>query len=508
MLALRPASFSRIATRAHIMEKQSPVSRFSALCNPLSRRDWMAVSSIAVLGAGCTSSDSSSSPSPASSSSAGNTASGTSTTDLRILVASNPALAEAITRQWEFYTAEKLNVRTVESAQLTAAKRLSSDVILIPTHALGGLIEANLIATIPVNSLSTRDGFPYPDVVPSVRRGQASWGRSIYAAALGQPSWVLGLRPKDLAAIGATAPATWNELKQLAEQPPSPPPGKSPADWKVLAEPSGDGVSGSMVLRRAASFAASESQSSWVFNFEDLTPRLTEEYFVQALTQHVICARHSGDKSLSPRDAWEALCRGDVSIAPAVVGQSSAKPTDDVQAAPLPGSKKIYSIADKAWRDREENDSGQLALLGFDGVVACVTRESRHPKASFHFLDWLGKPEIVASAIAPNEQTGPFLSQHLADPKVWLPEGTDTTWATDFGKAIDVGTRWTPCLRLPGAAEYLAALDEAAKKCLADSSVPPATALAVAAKAWEAITDRLGRESQLQAYRHGVGSEG
>jgi multiple sugar transport system substrate-binding protein len=429
------------------------------------------------------------------------------TTDLRILVAGNPALEETIKRQWEFHTTEKLNVRTVETAKLATAKRLSSDVIVIPSHALGGLIEANLIAPIPVNSLSTRDGFPYPDVLPSVRRGQASWGRSIYAAPLGQPSWVLGIRPQDFTAMGVSPPATWNDLRQLIEQPPSPPEGKTPADWKVLAEPSGDGVSGLMTLRRAASFGASESQSSWIFNFEDLAPRLSEEHFVEALTQHVLCARYSGDKPLSPRDAWEAICSGAVSIAPAVVGQSSAKPPAEVEVRPLPGSRKIYSIADKSWNDRDASDAGQTALVGFEGFVACVTRESRHPKASFYFLDWLGKPEIVAAAIAPNEQTGLFLSQHLEDPKPWLPEGTDSTWATQFGKTLDAGMRWSPCLRLPGATEYLAVLDDAAKKCIADPSLSPATALAEAAKAWNEITDRLGRESQLRAYRHGVGSE-
>ncbi len=66
--------------------------------------------------------------------------------------------------------------------------------------------------------------------------------------------------------------------------------------------------------------------------------------------------------------------------------------------------------------------------------------------------------------------------------------------------------QWLGALRMPGRAEYLAALDDAVSAAVGGKQ-SPADALGEAAKRWQAITARLGLDRQRAAYRHGMGLE-
>ena len=59
-------------------------------------------------------------------------------------------------------------------------------------------------------------------------------------------------------------------------------------------------------------------------------------------------------------------------------------------------------------------------------------------------------------------------------------------------------------LRIPGQAEYLAALDEAVRLAIRDGRDPQAALSAVAAQ-WQQITQRLGLEAQRTAYLQSLG---
>ncbi|HSO79931.1 MAG TPA: hypothetical protein VLQ88_07085 [Chromatiaceae bacterium] len=59
-------------------------------------------------------------------------------------------------------------------------------------------------------------------------------------------------------------------------------------------------------------------------------------------------------------------------------------------------------------------------------------------------------------------------------------------------------------LRLPGYRAYIAALEDHLDRVMA-GEVSPAAGLHTAALAWEALTDRLGRNSQRRHYRQAMG---
>ena len=59
-------------------------------------------------------------------------------------------------------------------------------------------------------------------------------------------------------------------------------------------------------------------------------------------------------------------------------------------------------------------------------------------------------------------------------------------------------------LRIRGSAEYLSALDVEVSRALA-GEVTSQEALDSLAAQWNAITDRLGRDAQLEQYKNAVG---
>ncbi len=81
--------------------------------------------------------------------------------------------------------------------------------------------------------------------------------------------------------------------------------------------------------------------------------------------------------------------------------------------------------------------------------------------------------------------------------------------AVQYGDATEAAFRheqWLGALRLPGRAEYLAALDEAVAAAVRGDKSAQEALLEADAK-WSKITAPLGRDRQKAAYRHSLGLE-
>ncbi len=90
---------------------------------------------------------------------------------------------------------------------------------------------------------------------------------------------------------------------------------------------------------------------------------------------------------------------------------------------------------------------------------------------------------------------------------MWVNAGFDRESAEDYLDAIKNTINHPNAvldIRISGSAEYLQTLDVEISRAVAGETSPQ-EALDNVAKAWDEITDRLGRESQLQQYRSAVG---
>ena len=114
-------------------------------------------------------------------------------------------------------------------------------------------------------------------------------------------------------------------------------------------------------------------------------------------------------------------------------------------------------------------------------------------------------PQVSAASPA----TTLFCRSNLKSPGLWVEKPVSAAAAVQYGDVTEAALRheqWLGALRLPGRAEYLAALDEAVAAAVRGEK-PPLEALLAAEKKWREITQRLGLDRQRAAYRHSLGLE-
>jgi ABC-type glycerol-3-phosphate transport system substrate-binding protein len=145
--------------------------------------------------------------------------------------------------------------------------------------------------------------------------------------------------------------------------------------------------------------------------------------------------------------------------------------------------------------------------LAFAGRLGVVSRESKSPDAAFQLLAWLSRDrwsELVSPVTAAATL---FRSSHLKNPQLWVEPQVPSSAAAEYGSLVArVLSRSQRLLvpRIPGQAEYLAALDEAVREAVRGRKGPE-EALSGAAGRWQQITDRLGRIPQKRAYWRSLG---
>jgi multiple sugar transport system substrate-binding protein len=99
-----------------------------------------------------------------------------------------------------------------------------------------------------------------------------------------------------------------------------------------------------------------------------------------------------------------------------------------------------------------------------------------------------------------------FRQSQLEEPSAWTGKELDASTVKQYGETLRAALARRETLlmpRIPGETGYLAALDDAVAAALGGKKSPQ-KALDEAAAQWQQITDRLGRDSQLEAYRRSL----
>ena len=146
-------------------------------------------------------------------------------------------------------------------------------------------------------------------------------------------------------------------------------------------------------------------------------------------------------------------------------------------------------------------------LLGVAGRMGVVRAESEHADAAFELLLWLTDPQWGSQVFAASPATTLFRRSQVASPKAWVESNVSATAARQYAEqtAETLSRRqFLASLRLPGRADYLAALDEAVQAAVRGKQ-KPAEALKAAAEKWREINQRLGVERQRRPIMHSLG---
>lgn len=196
-------------------------------------------------------------------------------------------------------------------------------------------------------------------------------------------------------------------------------------------------------------------------------------------------------------------------LAGALSGRESGQSriAGDVGFFALPGSREVWNPAARTWDLLPASRS--VTFLAFGGWIAVVPAASPNAESAWSYLAWYASPENSARDVLDGSSgVNPYRSSHLDDPAPWRRLLGDRQAADYLGvlRASLAAPQVARDLRLPGYRAYITALEEQLDRVMAGSTTPE-EGLSAAARSWEALTDRLGRNSQRRQYRAAMGLE-
>lgn len=435
---------------------------------------------------------------------------------LQVVVVDDEALmavVEQLSQEWQARTGAQVEVVGRTAEELLAAEQPEWDVVLYAEQLIAPLAERGWLREFTAENLTLED-YKLNDVFAALRYRAAVWDNKTLAVSLGSAVPVLGYRIDLLEKLGRKPPQTWQEYQELATLLAdrdrlgdlAPPEGKP---WRPVAEPLAEGSAAYLLLARAAGYSRHPAYYYTLFQHQTMEPRIAGPAYRRALEELIAVAKLAGDAApLDGSETLAALERGECAMA---IGWSFPRadsqdpPTAAAMAlplafTPLPGATTLYVDG-----ETRETPLNRVPLLPGWGKLGSVSANSKSSLAGVVLLLSLTGDEwgVQVSSIATG--TAPFRRSQLSKAEQWAPTAdlqAVREWAA--AQAESLGNEDVMfALRIPGHAQYLAALDNAVRKAVSGEATPE-QALVRAAAAWRRITAQLGLEKQRDAYQHSV----
>jgi multiple sugar transport system substrate-binding protein len=424
---------------------------------------------------------------------------------LKLLVVEEPAVAERIRELWLTRGEGNLDVVSATWDELCAQRELWAgvDAVIFPVDVLGNLIDEGLIVPFPERVLED-PAYDWRDVADGIRRRVVVWNRRVVAVPLGFETMMLWYRGDIWQKHGLAEPRTWAELDRQLQQ-------LQQMDAIASAntvEPLAEGWAAYTFLARAAAYAHHASYFSTLFHPDTMDALIDSPPYVRAL-EELVQQAVSDSLQLAPQ---ETLAWADQHGAAVAVGRlPTAAAGEQIdwnhwRVAPLPGATQAYHRQHKRW-DTRAAGSERVSFFGYKGLAAAVTAKARSERAAAQLLAWITGPEWSSTISSASAQTLPFRTRQGEQIDSWFPESIPAAVRDVYFRATMSVFNQPQVLLFPaiaGQREYTAALDAAVRKAV-QREVPAEVALREAAQAWNAITERLGRQKQLEAYRKSLG---
>jgi len=441
---------------------------------------------------------------------------------LKLAVADDPELATAVTRlqgEWNAQTGAEVQVLQIAEKDLTESnsKGLPADAVLCDPRFIGLFAEQKLIAPVPESMQKTAQ---WADIFDLLREQEVGWGSQIMAVPFGSPVFVVYYRADLLEQLNRKPPKTWTEYQELARLLAGMKQSTGQSPWFGTAEPLGPGWAGLVLLARAAPYVKHRDNYSTLFNIKTMEPLLTGPPMIRALEELAATAKLEPPNALQsdPAAVRAAFWQGNCGMAISWPSAAQRHPGEKSPAATplqipvgffeLPGSNKVFNINNQTWEIRSEDENPRVPFLSLTGRVGMVDKQSAHQEAAFQLLLWLSGEQNSPQICPASPATTLFRRSHLKEPVRWVEKSVQPAAAAKYAELAGETFRseqWL-ALRIPGREEYLAALDEAVQSA-AGGDLPPADALAKAAKRWQEITEKFGVDAQRKAYLHSLGLE-
>ena len=438
---------------------------------------------------------------------------------LKLMVINDESLAEQIERLWKSRGDRTLDVERVTAAEIADRKRLAADLIVFPSNLLVSLAEKKLIESWSRGGGSRESETADADVFSMQRLREPLWGPKVNAVSFGSPQFVLYLRNDHLQKIRRSPPNTWSEYLEVIDELVEENGNDTAANTSfAVAEPLAAGWASRVFLAHAAPYVRHRSQFSDVFDYSTLKPLIDGPPFERALKELVLAAKHAPPEvtEATPEVVKKWFYEGRVAIAwswPTKsfdIAREVPKPidTDLVEFAELPGATEAFLAERGAWEKREKTESVHVPLSGIAGRMGAVARGTRDRLGATDALRWLTGAEFSVAVSSASSAVTCYRASHKADP-AWMDVGLPLPAAQSYGEIVETTQGRAQSMSLlcvPGSDRYLDVLDQAVRRAVIEQS-DPLSELKNVAKQWEEITESIGRDSQLAAYRRSLGLE-
>jgi multiple sugar transport system substrate-binding protein len=417
------------------------------------------------------------------------------------------------------------------------------DATVVAAYFYGELIDGNFLQ--PVDELARSGRFPQwtYDSMPSAVRALYTWGGTGYGVPMDADGQVLYYRRDVLTSpdwqkqfketVGydlPVPPRTWQQVLDVARffDGKNWDDGDNRPDRGMVMhlKPGEQGHYHFQSLAAAFAVGAdgeAQANSFW-FDPLDMRPLINSPGHIAALELLQAMGDTGPGEQLGWRlpDAWNYFLRGKA-VLTFSWGDLGALCQDTAAGsrvrgrcgtAILPGSTRHWDRVGEGWVDAAEpSPVGNTTGGSWHGVVSRLAKER---EAAYAFLSLLAS-EPVSLFNAQHGWTGinpgftyqfppPAGTARLAD---YIKAGWDRQDAEDYLQAFHAtftAPAMLPYLRIRGTPDYWAVLDRELAAAMGRRKTAK-EALDDVATEWEAITDRLGRDRQLELYRAAIGFE-
>lgn len=432
---------------------------------------------------------------------------------LSVLIVDDEAFASQLERLWNAQSESKIRTLVVSAQDFAADwnQVTQADVVIYPSNWLGELASRDLLLRINPRLLED-ESFSAADIMPHDRERLTTWGKDTLAVSLGHRPWVLMYREDCLNAAGVEPPTTWAEYAQACEKlssPPSTVPGLAPNEWTPTVEPTAPEWITDLLLARTASYVSHRGSFSPYFDLRKATPLVGNPAYVRGLTE--LLAQQYPDKlgtEQSPSSGWERLMKGQCAMAIGWPGNvdDETEGTASVRIQPLPGSTSVYIHSSKEWRDRTDEEWGQVPYYGNPGRLISVTESSRRSGSAWGLITWLSEKQNQRQICSSLSDAFPTRYSLLSQSNNWLSGNMPTQAIQDLTSTVRTNQNefvlMTPP-RISGSQPLLNNLQQAILEAKEGKS--PEIALSEASKKWSEQTEQRGSDSVILEWEKSLG---
>ena len=254
------------------------------------------------------------------------------------------------------------------------------------------------------------------------------------------------------------------------------------------------------------------------FRPDDMTPLVNTPGFVRGVEEYkamVDCCIRPGKDSIRG-DVIEEIVLGQAlmaldwgDIGPASVAERSVV-AGNVGFSLGPGATEYWDWQTGEWAQMPDGEVNKAPTHAFNGWAYYITSSAENPDAAWEWIKYAANPQISAIDVAsPDSGYQPWRTSHTTNLGPWIEAGWDELDARTYIQTILDATNHPNAVfepRIPGAVRYQELLEFHLLRVLADE-VSAQQAMDDLAAEYESITEELGRDAQVAAYKAHLGIE-